>query len=67
MPPVVQLSLNDLPDSWKALLQWGPCFCQALAGETCPSCNHAEHLDAAGLDWETEYERAISAGEAIRL
>ncbi len=67
MPPVVQPSLKDLPDSWKALLEWGPCFCQALAGETCPSCSNAQQLDTAGLDWEAEYERAIGAGKAIRL
>ncbi len=67
MPPVVQLSLKDLPDSWKALLQWGPCFCQVLGGETCPSCSNAQRIAAEGLDWEAEYERAIQAGDAILL
>jgi hypothetical protein len=67
MPPVVQLSLKDLPEAWKALLQWGPCLCQALAGETCPSCSHAQRIAAEGLDWEAEYDKAIQAGEAILL
>ena len=67
MPPVVQLSLKDLHDNWRTLLQWGPCFCQALAGERCPSCVNAQRIEAAGLEWVTEYEKAIEAGNAILL
>jgi hypothetical protein len=68
MPPqAIRLSLSDLPDNWRAVLSWGPCFCQGLGGETCPSCANAARLDAAGLDWEGEYERAVQTGEALRL
>lgn len=68
MPPqAIRLSLSDLPDDWHAVLSWGPCFCQGLSGETCPSCANAARLEAAGLDWEDEYERAIQAGEALRF
>jgi hypothetical protein len=62
-----KLSLAELSDAWRAALQWGPCFCQALGGETCPSCSHAQSIEAAGLDWEAEYEKAVQAGEAIPL
>lgn len=65
MPREIQLSLKDLPASWRTLLQWGPCFCLVLGGETCPSCANAQRITAGGLDWCTEYERAIGAGEAI--
>jgi hypothetical protein len=63
----IRLSLDELPESWRAVLQWGPCFCSGLGGQTCPSCANAARLEAAGLDWETEYEDAIEAGEALRL
>jgi hypothetical protein len=66
-PLRIRASLADLPKSWHALLQWGPCFCPALDGQTCPSCVHAEHIIAQGLDWEAEYERATKAGDAIQL
>lgn len=63
----IQVSLADLPNSWRAILRWGPCFCRALDGETCRPVPMQSHINAGGLDWETEYERAINAGEAIRL
>lgn len=65
MPQAIQLSLKDLPASWRALLQWGPCVCPALAGETCPSCANAQRITAAELDWSTECGKAIEAGETI--
>lgn len=65
MPQVMHLSLMDLPAGWRTLLQWGPCFCLVLDGETCPSCANAQRITAAGRDWSTEYENAIEAGEAI--
>jgi hypothetical protein len=65
MPQVIQLSLKDLPADWRTLMQWGPCFCPVLDGETCPSCANAQRITAAGLDWCTEYEKAIEAREAI--
>jgi hypothetical protein len=63
----MHLRLTDLPDDWRAILQWGPCVCEALDGELCPSCANAARLEAEGLDWETAHERAIQAGEALRL
>jgi hypothetical protein len=63
--PVIRLSLADLPDTWRSVLQWGPCLCAALRAETCPSCSNAQRIAAAGLDWSTEYEKAIKAGDAI--
>jgi hypothetical protein len=65
MSPAMRLSTKDLPDNWRLLLQWGPCFCLVLDGETCPSCANAERITAAGLDWSAEYEKAIDAGDAI--
>jgi hypothetical protein len=65
MRPSRRLATKDLPDDWRLLLQWGPCFCPVLDGETCPSCANAQRITAAGLDWCAEYERAIEAGDAI--
>lgn len=69
MPPAsaIRLSLVELPDSWRLVLQWGPCFCSALDGDTCPSCANAQRITVAGLDWCAEYEKAIQAGTAILL
>lgn len=63
--PAVRLSLADLPGAWRSILQWGPCLCPALDGETCPSCSNAQRIAAANLDWLSEYEKAIQAGNAI--
>jgi hypothetical protein len=63
----MRVSVKNLPEDWRELLQWGPCFCAALAGEDCPSCANAERIEAAGLDWQAEYEKAIQAGKAIQL
>lgn len=63
----MQVSVKDLPDVWQELLKWGPCFCPVLIGETCPSCANAKRIEAAGLDWQAEYEKAIRAGTAIPL
>jgi len=63
----MRLKLSDLPDDWRQILQWGPCVCVALAGEMCPSCENSQRIEKAGLDWLTEYEKAILAGEAILL
>jgi hypothetical protein len=65
MSPAMRLSTKDLPAGWRTLLQWGPCFCLVLKGETCPSCANAERITAAGLDWCAEYEKAVEAGDAI--
>jgi hypothetical protein len=65
MRPAMRLATKDLPDNWRLLLQWGPCFCLVLDRDTCPSCANAERITAAGLDWCTEYEKAIDAGDAI--
>jgi hypothetical protein len=64
--PIPLLSVANLPDDWRRLLRWGPCFCEVLA-EPCPSCAHAAQLESAGLDWAEEYRRALDAGEAILL
>jgi len=61
--PAVRLSLADLPDAWRSVLQWGHCLCPALDGETCPSCSNAQRIEAAGLDWLSEYGKAIQAGK----
>jgi hypothetical protein len=63
----MRVLVKDLPKVWRELLQWGPCFCAALAGEPCPSCDNSQRIEAAGLDWQTEYEKAIQAGTAIPL
>jgi hypothetical protein len=47
--------------------QWGPCLCKATEPDTCPSCATAKRIEDAGLDWDTEYDNAIQAGEAIVL
>lgn len=65
--PTVRLSLAELTQTWRAVLQWGPCLCQAMDGETCPSCANAKRIEDAGLDWQVEYDRAIQAGDAIPL
>ena len=62
-----RLSVEELPENWRSVLQWGPCFCVALRGEKCPSCVNSQRIEGAGLDWQTEYEKAIDAGEAIQL
>jgi hypothetical protein len=64
---MVRLKLSNLPDDWRQVLQWGQCVCIAMEGETCPSCSNSQRIEAAGLDWSTEYEKAIQAGEAILL
>jgi hypothetical protein len=62
----IRLSFAELPNNWRALLKWGPCLCQALApGETCLSCINVDHIEACGLIWEDEYNRALEAGETI--
>jgi hypothetical protein len=65
--PRVQLSLAELTDAWRSVLQWGPCLCHAMDREICPSCTNARRIEDAGLDWQAEYDRAIQAGEAILL
>jgi hypothetical protein len=65
--PTMRVSVKELPEGWRELMQWGPCFCQALDGEQCPSCANAKRIEAAGLDWQAEYEKAIQAGTAIPL
>jgi hypothetical protein len=64
---MVHLKLFYLPDDWRQILQWGHCVCIVLDGDTCPSCVNSQRIEAAGLDWLTEYEKAILAGEAILL
>jgi hypothetical protein len=62
----IQLSFDELPDTWRALLKWGPCLCQALKpGEKCLSCLNVDEIEATGLIWEDEYNRALEAGETI--
>ena len=63
----LRLSVEDLSENWRYVLQWGPCFCRALVREKCPSCANSQRIEVAGLDWETEYEKAIEVGDAIRL
>lgn len=63
----MRVSVKELPEGWRELLQWGSCFCEALVGEQCPSCANAERIETAGLDWQAEYEKAIRAGRAIPL
>jgi hypothetical protein len=65
--PTVRLSLDQLTDAWRSVLQWGACLCEAMDRETCPSCANAKRIEDAGLDWQVEYDRAIQAGEAILL
>jgi len=64
---VVHLKLSDLPDDWRQILQWGHCVCSVRDGDTCASCANSQRIEKAGLDWLTEYEKAILAGEAILL
>ena len=51
----IQLSFDELPDTWRALLKWGPCL----------SCLNVDEIEATGLIWEDEYNRALEAGETI--
>jgi hypothetical protein len=67
MPIKLRLSVEELPENWRSVLKWGPCFCRALVRAKCPSCTNSQRIEIAGLDWETEYEKAIDAGDAIRL
>ena len=62
-----RLTAEELPANWLAILRWGPCLCEAMNGATCPSCDNAQQIADSGLDWDTEYAKAIGAGQAIRL
>ncbi|MEA3172824.1 MAG: hypothetical protein QOF42_235, partial [Gammaproteobacteria bacterium] len=44
-----RLSVEELPENWRSVLQWGPCFCRALVREKCPSCTNAQRIEVAGL------------------
>lgn len=45
---------------------WGPCVgTKQGAPGCCVSCDHANALEAAGKDWETEYQ-AWKRREAVR-
>jgi hypothetical protein len=62
------LSFENLPENaLRAIHLWGPCFCEYLDGETCTSCIHAQEIEAKGLDWEAEFQRAVEVGEAVLL
>ena len=62
-----EFRLRICPKPGGICCKWGPCFCPALAGERCPSCDNSRRIEAAGLDWQTEYEKAIQARTAILL
>ena len=37
---------------------WGPCFCDpGGVGPRCAACRNADRIEAAGLDWEEEYQK----------
>ena len=36
---------------------WGPCSGIGKDPCDCPQCQHAQKLEDAGLDWETEYQK----------
>lgn len=36
---------------------FGPCHCGGSQENPCRSCVKANEIEAAGLDWETEYQK----------
>ena len=45
---------------------WGPCSDGSKNPCDCPQCKHAEKLEAAGLDYNEEYAKAIPTCPAWR-
>lgn len=43
--------------------KWGPCFCPSDESWECPACKNAEDLEAQGLDYDEEYEKAAQEKE----
>lgn len=37
--------------------KWGPCVCTVEGANNCIACRHAAELEAAGLDYETEFHK----------
>ena len=42
--------------------EWGPCTDGTQMECLCPSCQNANRIEAAGLDWEEEYQKARARG-----
>ena len=56
--PTVSYPLAHIAwESGEAFTEFGPCFCGGSQSEPCLSCQKANEIEAAGLDWETEYQK----------
>lgn len=44
-------------ESGEAYTEFGPCLCGGSQENPCLSCQKANEIEAAGLDWETEYQK----------
>lgn len=45
--------------------KWGPCFCHEGAGhevDPCIACQNANEIEAGGLDYDEEYQKAKLRG-----